>query len=714
ARRQTSWAQARELAAIAELTQRRTTQATTQATTEADTEADGDPGYRTLTAHEAVTEEVAAALTVTGNTAATLIHLAEQLTGPLAHTGAALETGRIDLPKARVICDTTQSLPEHLTQRVEALALHKAPTQTTGQLRRRIKRITQRLAPEAMQERKREALRQRRLELWDTAAGTTDLALCDLAPEHAHGIFNKITAAAHGLRTDGDTRPLHLIRADLAVHLLNGTPLPAATHALRTQTTQPDTSTPAHNNTAHDSTADASTADASTANASTASGPVDGDEVVHRPVAVLDQRATHPRGRASATGPPAAAGNPLDQAADRTAGGGHNATQDGSATRTTGNNTAARHHTSNGRQTSNGHHTSDEAPPARTPNGVTHRPVAVLDQQAADPRGRASATGPPAAAGNPLDQTTDGAAGGPVDGDGVAHRPVAVLDQRATDPRGRASATGPPAAAGNPLDQTTDRTAGGPVDGDGVAHRPVAVLDQRATRPRGRASATERPAAVRNPLGQAPSRTAGGGHKATEDGSAGTTRNDTAAGHSRSDDALAASSTPLTGTADDDAPGADTADTADTVIAGLAAMVNRRLTHLRDRTPAAALPAATNQAIQQITDRLAPQRDATCQADAARHGRPGYRPPATLRQEIEERHTTCVFPTCNQPSHRCDLDHTVPWRPGITCRCNLAPLCRRHHRLKQTPGWKLHHIWPGLLIWTTPAGAWYIIRPDRQ
>ncbi|MEU8803863.1 DUF222 domain-containing protein, partial [Spirillospora sp. NPDC048819] len=648
ARRQTSWAQARELAAIAELTQRRTTQATTQA----DTEADDDPGYRTLTAHEAVTEEVAAALTVTGNTAATLIHLAEQLTGPLAHTGAALETGRIDLPKARVICDTTQTLPEHLTQRVEALALHKAPTQTTGQLRRRIKRITQRLAPEAIQERKREALRQRRLELWDTAAGTTDLALCDLAPEHAHGIFNKITAAAHGLRTDGDTRSLHLIRADLAVHLLNGTPLPAATHTLRTQITQPDTSTPAHN-----STADGSTADGSMADDSTASGPADGDEVTHWPVAVLDQRATHPHGRASATGPPAAAGNPLDQAAHRTAGERHNATQDGSATRTTGNNTATGHHTSNG------HHTSDKAPPARTPNGVTHRPVAVIDQQTADPPGQASATGSPA-------------------------------------------------AVGNPLDQAADRTAGGPVNGDGVAHRPVAVLDQRAAHPRGRASATERPATVRNPLDRAPGRTAGGGHKATEDGSAaGTTGNDTAAGHGRSDDALAASSTPLTRTADDDAPGADTADT---VIAGLAAMINRRLTHLRDRTPAAALPAATNQAIQQITDRVAPQRDATCQADAARHGRPGYRPPATLRQEIQERHTTCVFPTCNQPSHRCDLDHTVPWRPGITCRCNLAPLCRRHHRLKQTPGWKLHHIWPGLLIWTTPAGAWYIIRPDRQ
>ncbi|MFG2247400.1 DUF222 domain-containing protein [Spirillospora sp. NPDC048823] len=436
ARRQTSWAQARELAAIAELTQRRTTTETTT------TGPDGGGDYRTLPAREAVTEEIAAALTVTGNTAATLVHLAQQLTGPLADTGAALETGRIDMAKARVICDTTDSLPDQITQHVQTAALDKAPTQTTGQLRRRIKRIVHRLAPEAAEERKQQAVRQRRLELWDTATGTTDLALCDLAPEDAHGIFNKITAAAHGLKKDGDTRPLHLIRADLATQLLHGTDLPAATRTLLTQTT--------HRQTRH-----------------------------------------------------RAAGNHQGPKTSR-------------------------------------------APQHRTANE--------------------------------------------------------------------------PATADTGL------------------------------------------------------------------------RTGTAAGDA----------TPTT-TPDHD-PG----------LPEVLAMVHRRLTHLRDRTRPADMPAAVNRAVHQLNDRLAPQRDTLCQADAARHGRPGHRPPDNLRREIQERHATCVYPTCNQPSHRCDLDHTVPWRPGITCRCNLAPFCRRHHRLKQTPGWTLHHIWPGLLIWTTPSGAWYIIRPDRQ
>ncbi|MFA1538756.1 DUF222 domain-containing protein [Actinomadura sp. DLS-62] len=172
ARRQTSWAQARELAAIAELTQRRT-----------QAEADGDPDYRILSARESVTEEVAAALTITSNASATLLHLAESLTGPLAATGAALEAGRVDLAKARVISDLTESLPRQVTQRVQTAALEKASTQTTGQLRRRIRRIVQRLAPEAIEERKQQAVRQRRLELWDTPSGTADLSPCDLAAE---------------------------------------------------------------------------------------------------------------------------------------------------------------------------------------------------------------------------------------------------------------------------------------------------------------------------------------------------------------------------------------------------------------------------------------------------------------------------------------------------------------------------------------------------
>ncbi|HSZ48699.1 MAG TPA: HNH endonuclease signature motif containing protein, partial [Streptosporangiaceae bacterium] len=57
---------------------------------------------------------------------------------------------------------------------------------------------------------------------------------------------------------------------------------------------------------------------------------------------------------------------------------------------------------------------------------------------------------------------------------------------------------------------------------------------------------------------------------------------------------------------------------------------------------------------------------------------------------------------------RCDLDHTTPYdRGGLTCECNLAPLCRHHHRCKQADGWQLTQPRPGQMTWRTPSGRTY-------
>jgi len=89
---------------------------------------------------------------------------------------------------------------------------------------------------------------------------------------------------------------------------------------------------------------------------------------------------------------------------------------------------------------------------------------------------------------------------------------------------------------------------------------------------------------------------------------------------------------------------------------------------------------------------------------------PAYRPSAALRHLIEIRHATCVFPGCRRPAAQCDIDHTIAYkRGGKTCLCNLAPLCRHHHEVKQTTGWTLEQSSPGTLTWTTPAGRHYTV-----
>jgi hypothetical protein len=64
------------------------------------------------------------------------------------------------------------------------------------------------------------------------------------------------------------------------------------------------------------------------------------------------------------------------------------------------------------------------------------------------------------------------------------------------------------------------------------------------------------------------------------------------------------------------------------------------------------------------------------------------------------------------PAARCDDEHTVPFgHGGKTCECNLAPVCRHHHRVKQLENWRLEQPEPGVLAWVTPSGWKYFTGP---
>ena len=86
----------------------------------------------------------------------------------------------------------------------------------------------------------------------------------------------------------------------------------------------------------------------------------------------------------------------------------------------------------------------------------------------------------------------------------------------------------------------------------------------------------------------------------------------------------------------------------------------------------------------------------------------GYQLTPRLRHLIEIRDRTCTFPGCRRPATRCDKDHTLAYdQGGRTCECNISPLCRAHHKVKQAQGWHLEQPAPGVLVWTTPAGRKY-------
>jgi hypothetical protein len=84
-----------------------------------------------------------------------------------------------------------------------------------------------------------------------------------------------------------------------------------------------------------------------------------------------------------------------------------------------------------------------------------------------------------------------------------------------------------------------------------------------------------------------------------------------------------------------------------------------------------------------------------------------YQIPDRIRDHVTARDQTCVFPWCTRNARSCDLDHITPYGDGPTATDNLAPLCRRHHRLKTHAGWTYTMIEPGTYLWRSPHSLTY-------
>jgi hypothetical protein len=90
-----------------------------------------------------------------------------------------------------------------------------------------------------------------------------------------------------------------------------------------------------------------------------------------------------------------------------------------------------------------------------------------------------------------------------------------------------------------------------------------------------------------------------------------------------------------------------------------------------------------------------------------------YEASARLKNQADLRDLICTWPHCTRRAEKCDHDHRVdhdPDRPdgGPTCSCNIAPLCRGHHRAKTTGGWSYTTVEPGVHLWRSPLGYHYL------
>jgi hypothetical protein len=702
-RKVTSWAQAQELAAVAELARRRRVAGTVDAGGQ-DCDRAADAGDRDPVADagrcdpDPVAEleagfapnEVALALTLTQGGAEYWMDLAVSLTHRLPATLAALGEGAIDLHRAKLIDQYTSSLDAGLAGSVERRVLARAEHQTTGQLRASLQRAVLAADPAAAERRRQEAQQRAWVALFGDHDGTASLSGRCLPAAQAAAAWARICAMAKAMEAAGAGGGMDLLRAQVFVGLLLGTlPLIPPSDA------GPDDEGPADGGPEDDGPGDGGPEDDGPGDG----GPEGNDREDGGP---LDNGSEG--GGPDGNGPGGRGPRSGDQASghgDQAGGGPDDGGQGGSGAGNDGpldpGGSSAAVNGSRG----DADDPRDEGTPCDT-----RRPDGEGPDDGA-PAGEGPHHNAPRPAGRPGEDLSPPPAWPPLPRPGATPAPGCARPARAS-PAGAHDRRGPPGGlrlAGRALLCVPWRTLAGwscepgelsrigPVTAGVARDLALAAAVDAACEWRvivvgrsGRAVAV-----ARVPRMRAGARTHGRG--SVSDAASG--NRDARAGPGvvgRITLTIPASLLHLAaGSAEEGL--ADSGPLAEVLAAALRAGA-KAFSARRSRTAAGD---CTDEAASGCTDEAA----GGCTHEEAS---PGYRVPDSMRALVEARDRTCGFPTCRQPAWRCEQDHTIAHRlGGPTCPCNLSPECSRHHHLKHLPSWRLDQPRPGVLTWTTPA-----------
>jgi hypothetical protein len=213
-RRLAAWAQAGELAVVAQMASRSAAADTTTSMGE-----DGRPAKVPADAYG----QVSLALTMSQSGAEWWTNLAVDLQWRLAATGIALRDGVIDLARAKAIAEATALLDDDKARTVEARILPRAGDQTTGQLRASLRRAVITADPEGAERRREQAERRAKVTLYPDAEGTATLTGQNLSSIRAAAAFARINALARALKATGVDGGIDLLRSKVFLGLLLGT-----------------------------------------------------------------------------------------------------------------------------------------------------------------------------------------------------------------------------------------------------------------------------------------------------------------------------------------------------------------------------------------------------------------------------------------------------------------------------------------------------------
>ncbi len=168
-------------------------------------------------------DEIRAALMLTRRAADAQFDLAYDLITRLPAVHAAMDAGRLDEPRARVLSEWTTELSPAQARGVCDALLPEVPKLTTGQLIEKIKKMAIAIDPAWAQRRYEQAVAERKVVGYRNPDGSANLTGYNLPVDRVAAACGHIDALAKAAKRAGDARPIDHIRADLFLGMTDGT-----------------------------------------------------------------------------------------------------------------------------------------------------------------------------------------------------------------------------------------------------------------------------------------------------------------------------------------------------------------------------------------------------------------------------------------------------------------------------------------------------------
>ncbi len=207
-----AWAASGKLSAVAELIRRRPGEAGTS-----DGPAGAPVGWGKF-----CSDELAVALASSQRAAERMLAVAYDLAFRLPRTTQALSEGLIDSYKAQIIAEATRVLDDAGAAAAESLVLADVAGKTPGQIRAMIGRAILRVDPDAARQRREQAQRDARVELWREDVGTAALCGFGLPPDEALAADQMISSRALELKAAGMAGTMDQLRVRAYLDVLLG------------------------------------------------------------------------------------------------------------------------------------------------------------------------------------------------------------------------------------------------------------------------------------------------------------------------------------------------------------------------------------------------------------------------------------------------------------------------------------------------------------